>query len=335
MPSRTTKDEPSNPLDAHPLAGKFNQLTPEHVVDAVEAGGSRCSGRFIILNSYENRVYQLELDDESWVVGKFYRPGRWSEETILEEHRFLFELNEVEIPVACPLELSPGRTVGEVEGILYAVFPRVGGRAPEELDDEQVGVLGRLIARIHNIGDMRDSPQRLRLTPETYGTENLDYLEANAAIPEEARENYLATARQLVERISPLFAGVPVHRIHGDCHLANLVWSPKGPTFLDFDDMVVGPAVQDIWMLVPSFDEYGARQRGLLLDAYTGFRDFDPAWLRLVEPLRALRFIHYTTWIAKRWHDPTFKRTFDYFGTLQYWQREIQDLREQLARMMI
>lgn len=322
-------------FDAHPLAGKFNQLTPEHVMDAVEADGRRCTGRFIILNSYENRVYQLELDDETWVVGKFYRPGRWSKQTILAEHEFLFELNEVEIPVACPLELAPGETVGEVEGILYSVFPRVGGRAPEELTDEQAAVLGRLIGRIHNIGAMRETAQRIRLTPETYGTDNLAYLEENEVIPEEARENYLATARQLVERITPLFAGVPVHRIHGDCHLANLIWAPAGPTFLDFDDMVTGPAVQDIWMLVPSYDEYGVRQRQILLDAYTDFRDFDPAWLRLVEPLRALRYIHYATWIARRWHDPTFKRTFDYFGTLQYWQREIQDLREQLARMMI
>jgi Ser/Thr protein kinase RdoA (MazF antagonist) len=323
------------PIDAHPLAGKFNQLTPEHVIDAVEAKGRRCTGRFIILNSYENRVYQLELDDETWVVGKFYRPGRWSRETILEEHGFLFELREVEIPVACPIELEPGRTVGEIEGILYSVFQRVGGRAPEELTDEQAGVLGRLIARIHNIGAMRNAPHRLALTPETYGTENLRYLEENDVIPEEARDNYLMTARQLIEQIIPLFNGVPVHRIHGDSHLANLIWSPSGPTFLDFDDMVTGPAVQDIWMLVPSFDEHGQHQRNLLLDAYTGFRDFDPAWLRLVEPLRALRFINYATWIARRWHDPTFKRTFDYFGTLQYWQREIQDLREQLARMMI
>ena len=321
-------------MDQHPLAGRFNQLTPEYVMDAVEAGGTRCSGRFIILNSYENRVYQLELEDGSWVVGKFYRPGRWSKETITAEHEFLFELDAVEIPVACPIEIGGGETIGEIQGIMFSIFPRIGGRTPEELNDEQVQMVGRLIARIHNIGDMRTTPHRLALTPATYGEMNLDYLEANEIIPEEARENYLLTARQLVDQMTPLFKQVPMHRIHGDCHLANLIWGAKGPFFLDFDDMVTGPAVQDIWMLVPSFDAYGQRQRDLLLDAYTQFRDFNPAWLNLVEPLRALRYIHYSTWIARRWHDPTFKRTFDYFGTLQYWQREIQDLREQLARMM-
>ncbi len=321
-------------IGEHPLAGRFNHLIPEQVIDAVEAGGRRCTGRFIILNSYENRVYQMELEDEEWVVGKFYRPGRWSRETILEEHAFLAELEEVEIPVACPIALGDGETIGEVQGILFSVFPRVGGRSPEELDDEQVAMLGRLIARIHNIGANRDAPHRLRLTPETYGTQNLAYLLENDVIPPEARDNYVATAKQLIERIEPLFQRVPTLRIHGDCHLANLIWAPGGPTFLDFDDMVVGPAVQDIWMLVPSFDEYGQRQREILLEAYTQFRDFDPAWLRLVEPLRALRYIHYSTWVARRWDDPIFKKTFEYFGTLQYWQKEIQDLREQLARMM-
>ena len=321
-------------MDQHPLAGRFNQLTPEHVMDAVETDERRCSGRFIILNSYENRVYQMELEDGSWVVGKFYRPGRWAKTTIMAEHAFLSELDDVEIPVACPLKLCGEETIGETQGILFSVFPRIGGRTPEELSDEQVQIVGRLIARIHNIGAMRDAPERLALNPTTYGEMNLAYLEENHVIPEEARDNYLITARQLVEMMKPLFADVPVHRIHGDCHLSNLIFGPKGPFFLDFDDMVMGPAVQDIWMLVPSFDAYGERQRDLLLDAYTQFRAFNPGWLSLVEPLRALRYIHYSTWIARRWHDPTFKRTFDYFGTLQYWQKEIQDLREQLARIM-
>lgn len=321
-------------MEDHPLAGLFNQLTPEHVLDAVESDGRRCTGRFIVLNSYENRVYQLELDDSSWVVGKFYRPGRWSLETILAEHEFLFELQDVEIPVACPVELAPGSTVGEMEGIRYAIFPRVGGRSPEEFDDEQVRVIGRLIGRIHNIGANRDTAHRLRLDPRTYGQENLSYLLDSNVIHEAAKEIYADTVHKLIELMTPMFQGVPMHRIHGDCHMGNLIWTPQGPTFLDFDDMVVGPAVQDIWMLVPSFDSYGQQQRETLIDAYTQFRRFDPAWLRLIEPLRALRFIHYTAWIARRWHDPIFKRTFDYFGSLQYWQKEIGDLREQLGRIM-
>jgi len=324
-------------FEHHPLADQFNRLTPEQVLDAVEVGGRRCTGRFMALNSYENRVYQLELegdgDELDTVVGKFYRPGRWSREAIGEEHAFLAELAELEIPVASPLELEHGETIGEVEGILYALFPRIRGRAPQELSDEQAQVLGRLIARIHNVGASRDATARRRLTATTFGRDNLSYLLEHGLIPDEAREIYAATVEALVQRIEPLFRDVPVHRIHGDCHLGNLVWTPRGPTFLDFDDMIVGPAVQDIWMMVPSYDSDGARQRALLLEAYREFRDFADAWLRLVEPLRALRYVNYSTWIARRFRDPAFSRTFSHFGTVQYWQREIQDLREQIARV--
>jgi Ser/Thr protein kinase RdoA (MazF antagonist) len=171
------------------------------------------------------------------------------------------------------------------------------------------------------------------LTTASYGTDNLEYLLENDALDPQVREGYAATVRALIDRIEPLFQDVPVHRIHGDCHLNNLLWSPAGPTFLDFDDMLAGPAVQDIWLLVPSSDQEGKRQRDLLVEAYTQMRDFDPSWMRLVEPLRALRYIHYATWIARRFDDPAFKRTFGHFGTLQYWQREMQDLREQIARI--
>ena len=330
-------------IETHPLAGRFNRLTPEEILDAVEAGGRRCTGRFIILNSYENRVYQLELDDGTMVVGKFYRPGRWSRETILAEHRFLFELAEEEVPVACPIELAPReaqktgthgpQTLGEVQGIYYALFRRVGGRAPEEPGDEQLSILGRLVARIHNVGARAEEPDRISLTPASYGRDNLEYLLENDVLDADVRDAYAATVRALLERIEPLFQNVPVHRIHGDCHLNNLLWSPAGPTFLDFDDMLVGPAVQDIWLLAPASDGEGKRQRQLLVKAYREMRDFDPAWLRLVEPLRALRYIHYATWIARRIDDPAFVRTFPHFGTLQYWQREMQDLREQIARI--
>ncbi len=320
-------------FEQHPLADQFHRLTPDDVFDAVEVGGRRCTGRFIILNSYENRVYQLELDDGAMVVGKFYRPGRWSREAILEEHALLRELQEEELPVAVPFELQPGSTLGEVQGILYALFPRVGGRAPQELTDDQLRILGRLVSRIHNVGASGMASHRPRLGPETYGRENLALLIDRGLIDMQARAAYAASVEALIERIEPLFRHVPMHRIHGDCHLGNLLWTPEGPVFLDFDDMCVGPAVQDVWMLVPSADEEGARQRETFLEAYREFRDFDPAWLRLVEPLRALRFIHYSTWIARRWGDSAFKRTFSHFGTQQYWEREIQDLREQIARI--
>lgn len=320
-------------LAAHPLARRFHRLTPEHVLDAVEAGGRRCTGRFLVLNSFENRVFQLELDDGAWVVGKFYRPGRWSREAIGEEHSFLGELRAEEIPVACPIEIEPGRTIGEVEGIHYAIFPRVGGRAPEELRDDQVSMLGRLVARIHVVGARRDAPPRERLTPETFGRTNLRWLIEHDAIHSDARASYAASVEALLARIEPLFRDVPVHRIHGDCHLGNLLWAPAGPTFLDFDDLRVGPAVQDVWMLAPSADAAGRAQRERFVAAYREMRDFADAWLRLVEPLRALRYIHYATWIARRWQDPTFPRTFPHFGTLAYWQQQTGDLREQIARI--
>ncbi len=320
-------------IQTHPLAERFNSLIPDQVLDAVEAGGRRCTGRFMILNSYENRVYQLELDDGRMVVGKFYRPGRWDRAAIQAEHDFLAELAEEEIPVSAPVDLGDGQTIGEVEGILYALFDRVGGRAPEEPSDELLGVLGRYVARIHNVGARRDAPARPELTGQTYGRDNLTYLLDNEVIPPETRDQYVATVEALLQRIEPLFLQVPTHRIHGDCHLNNLLLTQAGATFLDFDDFLTGPAVQDLWLLAPSADAHGQQQLRGLVEAYSQMRDFDPAWLRLVEPLRALRFIRYATWIARRWADPAFKRTFTHFGTLQYWQREVQDLREQIARI--
>lgn len=320
-------------LGEHPLADTFQRLTPHDVVDAVEVGGRRCTGRFIELNSYENRVYQLELEDGAMVVGKFYRPGRWSREAILEEHAFLAELQAEEIPAVTPLELGPGRTVGEVGGILYALYPRAGGRAPQELSDQQVEILGRLVARIHNVGARRAASERPQLDPKTYARDNLDHLIGHNLIEPSVRAVYAATVEALLARIEPMFASVPMLRIHGDCHLGNLLWTPSGPCFLDFDDMRNGPAAQDIWMLVPSADQEGKRQRSLLVKAYREFRDLDESWARLVEPLRALRYVHYATWIARRWHDPAFRRTFTHFGSVQYWEREALDLREQIARI--
>jgi len=320
-------------IQSHPLADRFNSLTPDQVLDAVEAGGRRCTGRFMILNSYENRVYQLELDDGRMVVGKFYRPGRWELAAIQAEHDFLAELGEEEIPVSEPVDLGDGRTIGEIDGILYALFDRIGGRAPEEPSDELLGVLGRYVARIHNVGARKSAPARPALSPQTYGRDNLTFLLEHEIIPPEARDQYAATIDALLQRIEPLFLQIPTHRIHGDCHLGNLLITQAGPTFLDFDDFCRGPAVQDLWLLSPSADAEGQRQLRSLVEAYAQMRDFDPVWLRLVEPLRALRFVRYSTWIARRWADPAFKRTFSHFGTIQYWQRELTDLREQIARI--
>ncbi len=320
-------------LADHPLADRFHRLTPEELFPAVERAGGRCSGRFSILNSYENRVYQFEREDAPPVVAKFYRPGRWSRAAIAEEHAFLAALGDAGVPVACPLPLEDGDTIGQTAGILFAVYPRVAGRVPQEFDDEQLRRLGGLLAKMHRVGARVQAPNRPTLTPSTYGRQNLDWLLANDVLPAEVRQVYAATVAALMQRIEPMFQHVPMTRIHGDCHPGNLLWAPAGPTFVDFDDLLTGPAVQDVWMLAPSADAEGQRQRAVIAEAYGRASDFADAWLRLVEPLRALRFVHYATWIARRWADPQFKRTFSYFGDLVYWQREVQDLREQIARI--
>ncbi|MBN2715771.1 MAG: serine/threonine protein kinase [Deltaproteobacteria bacterium] len=320
-------------IKSHDLAHVFNELTPEKVIHSVESAGHEPTGRVAILNSYENRVYRIELENGDSLVGKYYRPGRWSNETILEEHAFLKELAAEEIPTAVPLTLQNGSTIDEINGIRFSLFPRVIGRSPQEMDDEALKRTGRLIARIHNVGERQKALHRLELTPATYGKKNLEYLLENNHIPVEAAKHYELTVLGLLERIDAMFTHAPLQRIHGDCHFGNLIETRDGFSFLDFDDMVMGPVVQDIWMLVPSIDAHGMKQREVLLEAYREFRAFDDFQLRLIEPLRALRFIHYSTWIARRFDDPTFQRMFSYFGTLQYWQNEINDLREQIARI--
>jgi Ser/Thr protein kinase RdoA (MazF antagonist) len=311
----------------------FFRLTPDWVLRAVEAGGFDPTGHCSALNSLENRVYDLRLTDGSHVVAKFYRPGRWTREAILEEHRFLFDLRDEEIPVCAPVVFPDGGTLHEVEGILYAVWPRTGGRAPDELNDEQVGVLGRLVARIHNVGAARPMDARPQLSSHSHGIEPLEALEALDVLPPQCRRRYRAAVERVVSLYDDFSVGVPVHRIHGDCHLGNLLHGREGYFFLDFDDCRVGPAVQDVWMLVPGRDADAARQRVLLIDAYRQFRDFDPRWLGLVEPLRALRFVHYAAWIARRFEDPAFPDAFPHFGTVNYWERETQDLEDQLTRI--
>jgi Ser/Thr protein kinase RdoA (MazF antagonist) len=325
-------------LDQHPLADRFAQLDPMLVLDAVEGASRRATGRFLVLNSYENRVYQHELEDGTWVVGKFYRPGRWSPAALEDEHDFLFDLDEGEVPVCLPMyvdddEHTIGTLTGPVAGIHYALFPRVMGRVPHDLTDAQLITLGELIGRLHAVGAEGDAPNRPVLDVDTYGWGNLAALRETGALPSAVAPNYIATVEALLARIEPMFRHVPLHRIHGDCHAGNLLWTPDGPVFFDFDDLVIGPATQDVWMLVPDSDADGDRRRQVLLEGYAYENDFDPDWLKLVEPLRALRYIHYATWIARRQGDPIFRKTFEWFGTVQYWEKEVQDLREQIARV--
>jgi Ser/Thr protein kinase RdoA (MazF antagonist) len=266
---------------------------------------------------------------------KFYRPGRWTREQILEEHRFLLELVEHEVAAVAPLRLPDGSTLATDEeiGIHFAVFPRVGGRSPDELDEEQLLQVGRLIARLHNVGATGDAPSRIKLDPATYGRANLAFLLESGLVMQQLRERY----RDLVERIcdlsEPWFEATPTQRIHGDCHLGNVLYGRNGFFLIDFDDMVRGPCVQDLWLLVPAADELAIAKREILLEGYEQMREIDRRSLRLIEPLRALRVVHFSAWIGRRREDPAFQRVFPDFGTDRYWYDEIQTLGEQLARI--
>jgi Ser/Thr protein kinase RdoA (MazF antagonist) len=323
------------------LEDSFFALTPERVLESVEVGGRRATGNAHALNSLENRVYEVELEDESRLVAKFYRPGRWSREAILAEHTFLSELAQSEVPVVPPLDLGDGSTLreSEVDGgaLWYAVFPKVRGRVPEELFDPQIEQLGRLLARLHNTGVARKEAARPVLRPETYGTQSIETLLGGDWIPAELRTRFADVARAIVDGCHKVWRDTEEIRIHGDCHLGNLLFgitaaNPLGsPFFLDFDDFLHGPPVQDLWLIAPGRDEEAIRQRNLLADAYDSMRAFDYGSLRLVEPLRALRILRYAAWIAMRWADPAFQRTFPQFTEYAYWQREVQTLEEQRA----
>lgn len=320
----------------------FFELTPERILNSVERFGVRCTGRALTLHSMENRVYEVEVEvDEDQIrtpsdrfrVVKFYRPGRWTEAQILEEHQFLHDLRQVDIPVVAPLANEEGCTLLKMEeaDLWYALFPKQGGRSPDELTAEQAPVIGRLLARAHNVGAAKSAPSRLPLTPSTYGRANLEYLLRAKLIPEEIQKAYIQVVERLCQLGDELYRDVRLQRVHGDCHLGNVLWGSNGPFLVDFDDMVMGPPVQDIWLILPGRDDYARDVLLHLLDGYESMRPFDRSSLRMVELLRALRFIHFTAWIGRRWEDPTFPRVFHTYGTPGYWSAQLADLREQLA----
>lgn len=309
----------------------FLSLTPEKVLEAVEAGGLKCNPVCYPLNSFENRVYEVELEDRSRVVAKFYRPGRWTEEQILEEHLFLKDLAWQEIPVCTMRPFPGGGTLRQIDNIYYCLSDRRGGRAPDELDRAGARRLGMLAGRMHNVGARRESEHRLHLTADTYVRQNLDWLEEHETLPVHLKDRYFDTALSIASLADRLMEGVPVHRIHGDLHLGNVLFRDGLLHVLDFDDMVVGPAVQDLWLALPGRDPNTLDLRESFLEGYIQFRDFDRSTLRLIEPLRGLRIIHYAVWLARRWHDPAFPAAWPHFGTPDYWDRETRDLEEQLA----
>jgi Ser/Thr protein kinase RdoA (MazF antagonist) len=313
----------------------FSGLSPDLVLDAVDAMGLETDGRLLALNSYENRVYQVGIDASAPVIVKFYRPGRWSDGAILEEHDFSRELADWEIP-AVPPAVFGDRTLHSHEGFRFSVTPRRGGRIPELDDPEVLTWIGRLLGRMHTVGEMRPFRQRPTLDITSFGEEPRTYLIANGWLPADLEEAYRSVSEHALTSVRACFerAGeVRSLRLHGDCHPGNMLWTDEGPHFVDFDDTRMGPAVQDLWMLLSGDRAEMATQLGQVLDGYEDFRSLDPRELHLLEALRTLRLLHYSAWIARRWNDPAFPAAFTWFGTQHYWQDRILELREQIAAM--
>jgi Ser/Thr protein kinase RdoA (MazF antagonist) len=319
-----------------PKSRPYSGLTPDRVLDALECVGLQCDGRLLALNSFENRVFQVGIEDGAPMVAKFYRPGRWSDDAILEEHEFLHELAGAEVPVVEPLALEQSRSLHAFGGFRFAVFPRRGGRAPEFGDLRTLEWLGRYLGRIHAVGAAKRFRARPALTIESFGTEPRDWLLEHDFLPPELRSVWQGVVDHALDDVRRAYgrAGeLNTLRLHGDCHAGNILWSEAGPLFLDFDDSRTGPAVQDLWMLLSGDREEMTRQLAAVLDGYEEFAEFEPRELHLVEALRTLRLIHFSAWIARRWDDPAFPAAFPWFGTQRYWQDRILELREQIALM--
>lgn len=312
-------------------SGLFLGLTPDRVLTAVEEAGVPTTGRCSLLGSLENRVYDVEREDGLRIIPKFYRSGRWSTETILDEHRLLAELVEDEIPVVAPLRFPDGRTLHEMEGgIRFALFPKAQGRSPDEVTLDDLRQIGRLLGRIHNVSSCAGLAHRPELSPRTYGSECLESILQRTSMLPGIRGRYEVAARRLIALGAELFQGIETFVVHADCHRGNLLRGPQGFFFLDFDDAASAPPVQDLWLILPARPSDCPAERDALLEGYATFRSFDARTLRLVEALRGLRYVRYAAWIAERWHDPAFPRAFPQFGTAAYWEGQLADLYDQI-----
>ena len=323
-------------MDELPNTHPYTALTPDRVLDALEAAGLEPDGRLLALNSYENRVYQVGMAEGSPLIAKFYRPGRWADAAILEEHAFLAELAAAEIPVVPPQEFGDGTTLAHHGGFRLAVFPRRGGRAPELGDPATREWMGRFLGRIHAIGRLHPFAARPVLDIASFGEEPRDWLLRHQAVPPDLLAAWQGTIDMALDGVRHAWAragAVETLRLHGDCHLGNVLWTDDGPHFVDFDDSRMGPAVQDLWMLLSGERMEMQVQLQDVVAGYEDFCDFDRRELHLVEALRTLRLIHYAAWIARRWDDPAFPAAFPWFGTAHYWQARILELKEQIAAM--
>ncbi len=322
----------------------FFSLTPDAVLGAVEraldpSGLVRATGRCFAHASMENRVYEIELEEPlpglgQRVIAKFYRPGRWSQAALHEEHSFLQELQEAEIPVVAPICLAGagGQTLHKTDfGVFFSLFPKVGGRVSEELSEEQLLQVGRLLGRLHNVGASRPAPHRPHLTPTDYVEPALEALSVSGLVDIQLWSRFERAAKALSAAATPLWESVPLHRVHGDCHGGNLLWQPSGPVFLDFDDLMMAPAVQDLWMVIRGRDSEAQQQRATILEGYQQIRTFDFRSLRMIEALRGLRMVHYAGWVARRFADPIFQRTFPDFPSYAHWADETATIEEQVG----
>ncbi len=313
----------------------FETLTPSFIMDAVESLGYLCDGRIFGLNSYENRVYQVGIEEQEPLIAKFYRPARWSREQILEEHQFSFELAEHELPVVAPLTNSQGESLFSYGNFMFALFPRKGGHGPELDNLDNLFTLGRLLGRIHLIGASKPFIHRPGINIESFGYESVQLI-SSEFIPRELKTAYDTLTADLLTRMDNILqqtGQLTQIRVHGDCHGGNMLWRNDAPHFVDFDDARMAPAIQDIWMLLSGERHRQQVQLSEIVDGYNEFYDFQPRELQLAETLRTLRMMNYSAWLARRWEDPAFPHNFPWFNTVRYWSEHILELREQLSAL--
>jgi Ser/Thr protein kinase RdoA (MazF antagonist) len=311
----------------------FHALTPDVVINRVEEELQRkLTGLCRPLNSYINRVFELQGEDGEGIIAKFYRPGRWSFAALNDEHDFLFELEDRDIPVIPPIRLPSGESLAEHAGGYFALFPKKLGRALDEPDFDQWEILGRLLARVHNVGAMHLPRERITMTPETITRTQLNFLLKSGVIPQEYRREYEQVVNELIALVGPMFRGAELIRIHGDCHRGNIVDRPGESLYLiDFDDMAVGPPVQDLWMLLPDVVSKSRAEIEMFIEGYNIFRQFNRSMLSLVEALRAMRYVHFTAWCAAQAVDTAgAARLVPGWGSPSYWRESVRDIREQL-----
>ena len=321
-----------NSIDQTP---HFASLTHEIIIAlAEEELGMRLTGLCRPYNSYINRVFELAQEDGSGIVIKFYRPGRWSKEALQDEHDFLLELAETEIPVIAPLPLNNSKTIGGSGEIMFAIFPKKSGRNHDEFSEEQWLELGRLLARVHTVGAKHLPKDRITLTPGSATRDHIDFITKRGHVPKELSEQFTDITGTLLDLIDPLFKNKPLIRIHGDCHSGNIIYRPDESFYMiDFDDMAIGTPIHDIWMLLPGYLKDSRHELNLFIEGYETFRNFDRSDLKLIEPLRAMRYIHFTAWCAHQVADGGFLNLAPGWGTNEYWQTEINDLAKQITRI--